>query len=326
MGMAGLLGLAGTAHAQSQSQGREPRLTRWPPRESFKLWPGLPPGAPARLPAAAPTMNDSQSADVPRGQLERWDRGIAYPHVGVFRPSRPDGRAVLAIPGGGYSFIGLENEGIDVADALNPHGITVFVLCYRLPGEGWANRADVPLQDAQRAMRLIRARARQFRIDPAKLGLCGFSSGGHLGAMLTVGHDDAVYTPIDLADRQSARPAFSGLIYPVVSFRTAGGNSRSAGNLLGPNPTPAVSARYDALVRIRAGMSPMFFLHAMDDPIIPVTQTLTGLETARRFKIPVEAHLPERGGHGFGAKGLPKDHPDAEWMDWFAKWTALHTK
>ncbi|MEG3179837.1 alpha/beta hydrolase [Sphingomonas sp. LT1P40] len=311
------LALPGVARAQTQPTAP---LTTWPPREHFMLWPGLPPGAPPRLPATAPSMNG------PASRPERWERGIARPHIGVYRPARPNGRAVLAIPGGGYGFVSLENEGINVARSLTPHGITVFVLAYRLPGEGWANRADVPLQDAQRAMRLIRANARRFGIVPEKLGICGFSAGGHLGAILTVGHDDMVYDPIGTADRLSARPAFSGLIYPVVSFRTAGLNSRSSANLLGENPTPAASARHDALSRMRAGMPPLFILHAMDDNTVPVTQSIAAIEAARRFKVPVEAHLLERGGHGFGARFLPADNPGAKWMDWFAAWTALHAK
>ncbi|MEI9928163.1 MAG: alpha/beta hydrolase [Sphingomonas sp.] len=110
------------------------------------------------------------------------------------------------IPGGGYEFVSVQNEGIDPASMLTAQGITCFVLAYRLPGEGWADRADVALQDGQRAMRLIRARASRWGIDPARLGIVGFSAGGHLGGMLAVGHSDPVYGARDAADAQSARP------------------------------------------------------------------------------------------------------------------------
>lgn len=248
-----------------------------------------------------------------------------HPHVGIFRPARPNGRAMLVIPGGGYGFLALLNEGVQVARALNAQGITAFVLAYRLPSEGWANRADVPLQDAQRAMRVIRARAASFNIDPAKLGVCGFSAGGHLAAMLTVGHGDLVYRPIDVADQGSARPAVSGLIYPVTSFATAGSHSRSAANLLGPNPSPEVAARYDAVARASAAMPPIFLLHAVDDNIVGLRQSIAMLEAARRYRVPVEAHLIERGGHGFGSSGLPASNPAAKWLDWFTAWSLLHT-
>lgn len=293
----------------------------WPPRETFMLWPGLPPGTP---PGVAPS---GVPVPLPLGTPQRWERGIRYPYVGVFRPDRPDGRAVLAIPGGGYVFVSLVNEGVNVARALNPRGITVFVLAYRLPGERWFNRADVPLQDAQRAMRLIRSRAASFNIDPARIGICGFSAGGHLGGVLTMGHDDDVYRPVDSADALSARPAFSGLVYPVTSPRTAGPTSRSGPNLFGgETPTPAALARNDPLSRVSPDTPPLFLVHAMDDGTVPVTQSIALIEAARRHKVPVEAHLLERGGHGFGALGLPVANPGARWLEWFATWTATHMK
>jgi len=189
IGGAAALGLAGQANAQSTQKIFAP-APPWPPREHFMLWPSLPPGTPPGVPRS------NVPVPLPLGAPQRWEKGIRYPYVGVFRPVRPDGRAVLVMPGGGYVFVSLINEGVNVARALNPLGITVFVLAYRLPGEGWLNRTEVPLQDAQRAMRLIRSRATEFRIDPAKLGICGFSAGGHLGGTLTVGHDDPVYRPL----------------------------------------------------------------------------------------------------------------------------------
>ncbi len=313
------LGLSGEALAQSRPTVFAP-APPWPPREHFMLWPSLPPGTP---PGIAPSR---VPVPLPLGTAQRWARGIRHPYVGVFRPARPDGRAVLVIPGGGYIFVSLVNEGVNVARALNPLGITVFVLAYRLPGEGWFNRSDVPLQDAQRAMRLIRSRAADLGIDPARLGICGFSAGGHLGGVLTVGHDDPVYRPIDAADRLSARPAFSGLIYAVSSPRTAGPTSRSGPNLYGANPPPATLARHDMLSRIGPATPPLFLVHAMDDATVPVTQSLSLIEAARRHRIPVEAHLLERGGHGFGALGLPAGNPGAKWLEWFATWTAMRAR
>ena len=180
IGGAATFGLSGTAAAQSAQKIFTP-LPPWPPRETLMLWPTLPPGTP---PGIAPSR---EPVPLPLGTLQRWEKGIRHPYIGVFRPQRPDGRAVLVMPGGGYVFVSLINEGVNVARVLNPLGITVFVLAYRLPGEGWFNRTDVPLQDAQRAMRLIRANAAHYRIDPAKLGILGFSAGGHLGGT-PVGH------------------------------------------------------------------------------------------------------------------------------------------
>ena len=311
IGAAAALPLASTAKAQHAA----PPPLAWPPAEHFPLWPGTPPGAPAPLPTPRSERNGYQGAEL-------WLRGIDRPYVAVFRPQKPDGRAVLSIPGGGYGFLSVSNEGIDVAATLNPQGITVFVLAYRLPGEGWANRAHVPLQDAQRAMRLVRANAARYGIDPAKLGLLGFSAGGHLGAMLAVGHADQVYDPVDAADRQSARPAYAGLVYPVVSFATAGLNSRSSGMLLGDSQDPALLARYTPVDRVTAQTPPIWLVHAMDDATVPVAQSLAMIDACRNAQVPVEAHLLERGGHGFGALHLPVQAPGRSWPEIFGRWTA----
>ena len=288
----------------------------WPPREHFRLWPGTPPGAPSPLPTNAFTINGSFK--------ELWLRGVSEPMVGVYRPAKPDGRAVLSIPGGGYGFVSVENEGVDVAKALTPHGITVFVLAYRLPGEGWANRADVPLQDAQRAMRLIRANAGKYGIDPAKLGLVGFSAGGHLGGMLAVGHADPVYEPVDAADSGSARPAYAGLVYPAVSFNSAGFEERKSNGLWGESTDPETMARYNPLSRVSPATPPIFLVHAIDDGTVPIQQSLAMIDACRKNNVPVEAHLLEKGGHGFGALHLPADSPGRLWTQVFARWTAKH--
>lgn len=303
-----IVGLGDAVLAQSRPMVFAP-TPPWPPREHVMLWPGPPPGAPPGVRAS------NVPVPLPLGTPQRWETGIRHPYIGVFRPTRPNGRAVLVIPGGGYAFVSLINEGVNVARALDPLGITVFVLAYRLPGEGWANRSLVPLQDAQRAMRLIRANAARFGIDPAKLGICGFSAGGHLAATLAVGHGDPVYKPVDAADPLSARPRFAGLIYPVTSFASAGPASRSAPNLLGPNPPPFAGARFDAVARAGPAMPPLFLVHAMDDATIPVGHSIALMEAARRHRVPVEAHLLERGGHGFGALGLPASNPGSKWLE-----------
>jgi acetyl esterase/lipase len=296
----------------------DPKAPQWPPVEHFKLWPGKPPGARATLPTPNNTMNG------PADNRELWLRGVAEPHVGVFRPARPDGRAVLVIPGGGYQFVSVHNEGIDVAAELTAQGITCFVLAYRLPGEGWDNRVDVPLQDAQRAMRLIRARGAAWGIDPAKLGVLGFSAGGHLAAMLAVGHADTVYSPIDVSDRQSAQPLFAGLGYAVVSYTSNGFDTRTDSGLWVDLPDAATLARYDPLARVSAATPPSFLFHAIDDGSVPIRQSIAWMEACLAAKVPVEAHILEKGGHGFGGKHLADDLPGRLWTTQFARWTAKH--
>ena len=300
--VAGAVGatLAASAGAQDAAAGAP---TAWPPAESFKLWPGgRIPNAPRRLPAAVSTV----SGDPPRRELHLT--GVADPVVGVYRPARPDGRALLAIPGGGYQFISIENEGINVARTFAPLGVTVFVLGYRLPGQGWLEPEDVPLQDGQRAMRLIRAGAARFGIDPAKIGCVGFSAGGLLAASLATAYDDPVYDRIDAADAGSARPAFAGLVYPVTS-----GEFMRVGKL--------PSGRFDAAARVRRdATAPLFIVHALDDPVVPLHQPMAMLTAAHETGVPAEAHFFQQGGHGFGPAYLPRELPGSRWPELFDGW------
>jgi acetyl esterase/lipase len=259
----------------------------------------------------------------PAGDRQLWLYGIPEPIVAVYRPHRPDGRALMTIPGGGYGFVSVQNEGIEVADAFTPEGITVFVLAYRLPGEGWANRWDVPLQDAQRAMRLIRANAARYAIDPAKLGAIGFSAGGHLAASLATSWADKVYAPLDAADRLSARPRFAGLLYPVIdsALSKSGATYR---NLLGPTPDPAIAARYDTDKRVTADTPPLFIAQALDDTTVDPRNSLAMLAAARAARVPVEAHLFEKGGHGFGPRRAPADAlTTRQWPKLFSAWMRM---
>ena len=294
--LAGALGLtalpvAGTARAAPAAS--------WPPAEHFPLWPGRPPGSPRTLPRLAPTRDNRVR--------ELWLRGVAEPIVGVYRPARPDGRALLSIPGGGYHFLSVENEGINVARALAPAGVTVFVLAYRLPGEGWLEPEDVPLQDGQCAMRLIRRDAAKFGIDPAKLGCIGFSAGGLLAASLAVAWADPVYARVDGADGIDAKPAFAGLVYPVIS----GEQMR-----VGKYP----SARFDASHRVDGDTPPVFIVHALDDPVVSAASPIAMMTACREAQVPVEAHFFAEGGHGFGPAYLPADHPGARWPELFDLW------
>lgn len=297
--LSGALGVV-AASAATSAMAQE-AVTQWPPAEHFTLWPDRPPNAPKTLPKPNFTMNGT----APRREL--WLRGIAQPVVGVFRPANPDGRALLSIPGGGYAFISVENEGINVASTFNPLGITVFVLGYRLPGEGWANPEDVPLQDAQRAMRLIRANAGRYGIKPETLGVVGFSAGGLLAASVATAWDDPVYSAIDAADRISARPAFAGLVYPVTS-----------GDLMRVGTGPA--ARFNPVRRLNGDTPPIFIVHALDDPVVPFSEPMAMLSAAREAKVPVEAHFLQEGGHGFGPRNLAPGLPGADWPTLFDRW------
>jgi acetyl esterase/lipase len=240
------------------------------------------------------------------------------PELRVFRPDQPNGRSLLSIPGGAYRFVSIANEGVDVARAMTAKGYTVFVLVYRLPGEGWSRREDVPLQDAQRAVRLIRAQSAKYALDPNKVYAVGFSAGGHLGATLATGFAEPVYAPADAADALSARPKGVGLIYPVISHVPGIGHAESSRLLLGENPSTQLIARRSPALHVSVETPPVFVMHAIDDPAVPVENSFLIIEALRNAGRPVEAHLFEEGGHGFGlgAPGLPVN----QWIEQFAAW------
>jgi acetyl esterase/lipase len=311
--------IAGAAASQSgpTPYASDPDAVPWPAKERFPLWPGSPPGAPAKPIVPNWTMNN------PPPNRELWIRGVPSPEVHVFRAPHPNGSSLLALPGGGYEFLSVQNEGIDAAERFNAERTTVFVLTYRLPAEGWANRSLVPLQDAQRAMRLIRSRAAEFRIDPARLGVIGFSAGGHLAADLAVSHAEGTYAPIDAADALPARPSFAGLIYPVTTLATGLTHGGSRDNLLGPQPSAELIRARSPLNHIDATTPPCFLVHAFDDGTVPVANSLAWISACEKAKASVEAHLLERGGHGFGFH-LPGENPGSRWPDLFALWASKH--
>lgn len=289
----------------------------WPPAERFSPWPGAAPGQPDKLPAPSSTMNG------PQGDRQLWISGISKPEVHVFRAARPNGTALLVFPGGGYSFLAVQNEGIDAARRFTPLGFSVFVLTYRLPGEGWAKRDRVPLQDAQRAIRLLRARATTYAINAEQIGILGFSAGGHLACDLVTAFDESCYAPVDAADRLTARPRFAGLVYPVASLRDGVAHVGSRERLLGNDPSPALIARRSPTEHVRADTPPCFIVHSIDDEAVPVDASTQMLGACRRAKVPVEAHLFESGGHGFGFHSAA-DLPVSRWPDLFSTWIARH--
>jgi acetyl esterase/lipase len=313
----GLAMIAAAAAAQTEPTpfAGDPNAPFWPPKERFPLWPGKPP-APAKKIAPDWTMNGAP------GSRELWIRGVAMPEVHVFRPARPDGSSLLALPGGGYEFLSVQNEGMDVAERFNTERTTVFVLTHRLPGEGWASRSLVPLQDAQRAMRLIRSRAAELRIDPERLGVIGFSAGGHLAADLAVSHTEQTYAAVDGADKLSARPAFVGLIYPVTTLE-AGTHGGSRDNLLGSGASPRQVAARSPVRSVTSLTPPSFVVAAFDDGTVPIENSLNWIATCRERKGSIEAHLLAEGGHGFGFH-LPRDNPGSRWPDLFALWMRKH--
>jgi acetyl esterase/lipase len=231
---------AGSASAQTALPAApgNPPLTLSQPDETIDLWPKSAPGMPAKPPVEVTTERSKDTAKL----NDRAVAGVSTPRMAVFRPAKPNGASLLVFPGGGYVRMAMDKEGYEIGRLLAARGVTVFVLFYRLPGEGWANRADVPLQDAQRAMRLIRSRATKYGLDPERIGAMGFSAGGHLCADLVARFATRIYDPVDAADTLSARPMIAAPIYPVVSMDLSVAHAGSREALLGPDPSPALIA------------------------------------------------------------------------------------
>jgi len=284
--------------------------------EIVPLWPGRPPGDPGH---AIERKIEERSHDP--AHPDRWLTGIGRPELIVRRPANPNGSAVLVIPGGSYRFLAYDNEGAEQARWLNARGVTAFILLYRLPVEGWAARADVPLQDAQRAMRVIRAGAAGFGVKPDRVAVLGFSAGGHLAGSLATRHGEQVYAPVDAADRLSARPELAGLIYPVISLDSEFTHVESRDDLLGAGAPVARRAVYSVNKRVTAATPPMFLVHAADDGLVPVANTLALYQAMLDAKRPAELHVFDEGGHGFGIR-LPRTVPTSAWPALFATFAA----
>jgi acetyl esterase/lipase len=290
------------------------------PRENIMLWPGTPPGGAGVTLPVNRVVNHEPAYVTPN---DRAIDQVGVPVLNVLRPDKPDGSAMILAPGGGYSREMLDFEGMDVARHFNAMGVTCFVLRYRLPGEGWANRSDVPLQDAQRAMRLVRANAAKYGVDPARIGFMGFSAGGHLACSIATRFATKVYAPLDAADALSARPDFSVPMYPVVTMGE-GCHAGSRDKLLGLNASAELIDAYSCERHVPADAPPTFLALAADDTVVPPLPNGGAYYVAlQAAKIPSEIHLFESGGHGFGiARTAGK--PDSAWPQLLLKWGASH--
>ncbi len=285
------------------------------PTRTIDLWPQGAPGMPSRPPVEVTNERSENSLVSDRAVL-----GITVPRLAVFAPERPNGAAVLLSPGGGYNHVVVDKEGYEMGRWLSARGFTAFVLFYRLPYDGWEAGPDVALQDAQRAMRVIRHRSREFAIDPERVAMMGFSAGGHVCADLATRFAAQTYAPQDEADRLSAKPFCAAPVYPVISMSLPDAHAGSREKLLGANPSAALEAMHSPHRNVPADAPPFFLLHAEDDEVVPVENALLLRAGLKARGIPVETHLFQHGGHGFGLrKAIGK--PVEAWPDFWRQWT-----
>lgn len=302
--------LLGTALAASITPAMARAAAGFPePAFSVPLWPGDAPGL------TDPSLKDEvieRSKDP--AIRDRAMVRIRTPRLDVFPASNPNGAALLITPGGAYQRVVIDKEGYELAAWLAARGVTAFVCFYRLPDQGWADGRNAPLADAQRAMRLIRHRAAEWRIDPKRVGALGYSAGGHVCGELATRHGQTVYAPVDAADALDARPLFAAPMYPALAMDP----------FLNPNPgtgaAPTDSSSWPMLDRqVNAATPPCFLCHAENDTTLPVENTVRLRAALKAAGVPVETHIFAEGEHGFGLR-FTVGKPVAAWPDLLMAW------
>ncbi|HEX3725393.1 MAG TPA: alpha/beta hydrolase [Pirellulales bacterium] len=260
------------------------------------LWPGGAPGAKGETDNDKPTLT------------------ISLPPA-----DKATGAAVVICPGGGYGGLAMSYEGVEVAEWLNTLGVAGFVLKYRHKGSGYQHPA--PLDDAQRAIRTVRARAAEWHLDPSRIGIMGFSAGGHLSSSVGTHFDAGKSAAADPIDRASCRPDFLILCYPVISFTAPYTHQGSKKNLLGDNPDAKLVESMSSELQVTPDTPPTFLFHTNADTAVPPENSVAFYLALRKAKVPAEMHIYETGKHGVGlARGLPAL---SSWPDRLADWLRI---
>lgn len=245
-------------------------------------------------------------------------RNISKPTIEVYPASADNnsGTAIVVCPGGGYYGVSFLSEGVEIAKWLNQLGITAVVLHYRLPNDViMENKSIAPLQDGQEAIRIVRRNAKKWGIDPHKIGIMGFSAGGHLASTVSTHFNEKVYSPIDST---SARPDFSLLIYPVISMDSAITHAGSRENLLGKHPLPEMVKHFSNELQVNGETPPAFMVHSIDDGAVPVQNSIGYAMAMQKYHVPCELHIYQSGGHGYGL-GRSKN-TESSWPEACRKW------
>ena len=292
--------------------------------------PAAPQAAAAQRPAAAGQAGYTSSpADTAHGDREfhlLWPEGAPgavgsepqdKPKMTVYRApaGKANGAAVVVCPGGGYRTLASDHEGKQVAEWLNSLGVSAFVVQYRL---GPRYRYPAPLQDAQRAIRLVRARATDWGVDPGRVGILGFSAGGHLASTAGTHFDDGRTDAPDPVERESSRPDFMVLAYPVISLLHPSVHKGSRDHLLGEDPDPKLLESLSTDTQVTPRTPPTFLFHTDEDTSVPPDHSILFYEALRKAKVPAELHVFLKGRHGVGL--APEDPVLTLWPGLCAAW------
>lgn len=283
-------------------------------KDVINLWPGVAPGSDT----STATLTVTERSKVPYWP-DRALTGIKTPTLTAFVPDKPNGITVIVAPGGAYSRIAIDKESSEMARWLNPYGVTVLLLQYRLPAEGHQNGADVPLEDAQRAMRIVRSHAKEWGLDPNRIGFLGCSAGGHLASSLGAEFDQKVYTPVDDADKVSARPDFLMLLYPVVSMDPRITHMESRTNLIGKDPSASQIKAYSPNLHVTKNNPPTFITLADNDSAVNPENGLSYYVALHQAGVQAELHIFKEGDHGFGIRDA-RQLPVSNWPKLATEW------
>ncbi len=257
-----------------------------------------------------------EKADTGKDEVIRISK-VSVPEITVFQPAKSSGKnpAVIICPGGGYAILAYNLEGTTVAHILNNWGVTAIVLKYRLPSDAiMEDKSTGPIQDAQRAIQYVRENAKQLNVDPQKIGIMGFSAGGHLASTAST-HFNKEY--ISNPNHISLRPDFSILGYPVISMIDSLTHKGSRNNLLGKNPSPGAVKDFSNELQVTRETPPTFLVLANDDNGVNPENSIKYYEALLKNHVPAELHIYQNGGHGFGTRILEKND---NWMDVLRIW------
>lgn len=277
------------------------------PREEIRLWPGTPPG---NGKVEGPEKIGSEGAGL--GAVSN----VAVPRMRVYRPVTPNGAAVLVAGGGGYFRIQLKKESTPAAEWLAAQGFTVFELIYRLPNDGWD--AAAPFMDAQRAMKIIRTRAVEFGVKPDRIGIMGFSAGGHLAGFTAYQPGRALYEGKDRFEQVSARSDFAVLLFPVVTLRKPYDTTRTRREIVGEKASEKAEIAWSLDTYASKDAPPTIIFAAADDPTTPPGHGILLFQTLVAAGASAELHLFRDGGHGWGL-GKP-EQVISQWPGLFTHW------
>ena len=268
------------------------------------------------IPNSKTAVNYKENADTGTDGVIRISK-VSIPDIAVFQPenSSTKNSAIIICPGGGYSILAYNLEGTTIAKILNSWGVTAFVLKYRLPDSSIMNDPSIgPLQDAQRALQFVRENAAQWKVDPEKVGIMGFSAGGHLAATASTHFEKAF---IRNPNQVSLRPDFSILVYPVISLKADITHRGSRDNLLGKNASEKMVNDFSNELQVTKNTPPAFLILAGDDKAVNPENSIRYYQALKKNNVPAELHLYQNGGHGFGSENKTTDD---DWMQRLKHW------